>query len=233
MRRLRRLLALLLFLGASAGPALSQQAGTVQGTVTDAQSRQPVAGARVSVDGTPAGVATAADGTFTIRNVPEGTRTVRVAMLGYAAGVRQVSVPAGGTARADFTLSTQGILLDQVVVTALGIPREQREISTAVQQVSGEELARAGETNLVTGLSGRVSGVTITNSNTPGGSSRIVIRGATSLTGNNQPLFVVDGTPVINTEGGGGTRGYNAIDYGTAVSGMPGDEKELDVLCLC
>ena len=231
MRRLRRLLALLLILGVSAGPALAQQAGTVQGTVTDGQTRQPIVGARVSVDGTSAAVATSADGTFTVRNVPAGTRTVRVAMLGYAAGARQVSVTPGGTVRADFTLSTQGILLDQVVVTALGIPREQREISTAVQQVSGEELARAGETNLVTGLSGRVSGVTITNSNTPGGSSRIVIRGANSLTGNNQPLFVVDGTPVINTEGGGGTRGYNAIDYGNVIQDLnPADIESITVL---
>lgn len=231
MQRLCRSLACLLLLGAAAVPAAAQQTGTIQGTVRDAQGAQPVAGARVSVQGTALGATSGADGGYTIQNVPAGPRSLRVQMLGYGTASRNVDVPANGVATADFSLSAQGILLDQLVVTALGIPREEREISTSVQQVQGEDIARGGEPHLVTALSGRVSGVTITNSNTPGGSSRIVIRGANSLTGNNQPLFVVDGVPVINTSGGGGTVGYNAIDYGNAISDInPNDIESITVL---
>ncbi len=231
MRKLGWLLAFLALLTAAARPAAAQETGTIQGSVTDAASGSAVQGARVSVDGAAIAATTGADGRYTLRNVPAGARTVRVSMLGYASAQRAVNVTAGGTATASFGLSAQGVLLDQLVVTALGITREEREISTAVQEVSGQELQRAGETNLVTALTGKVSGVTITNSNTPGGSSRIVIRGANSITNDNQPLFIVDGVPVTNSAGGGGTVGYNAIDYGNVVQDLnPADIESITVL---
>ncbi len=231
MRKLGWLLAFLALLTAAPRPAAAQATGTIQGTVTDAQNRSPLAGVRVSVDGTTLGAVTDADGRYEVRNVPAGTRTVRAQRLGYAGAQEQVTVTAGGTATAGFSLGAAGLVMDELVVTALGITREQREISTAVQQVSGEELAQAGETNLVTALSGRVSGVTITNSNTPGGSSRIVIRGANSLTGNNQPLFVLDGVPVSNASEPDGTRGFNAIDYGNVIQDLnPNDIESITVL---
>lgn len=231
MRKLGWLLAFLALLTAAARPAAAQGTGTIQGSVTDAESGSPVQGARVSVEGTGIGAGTGGDGRYVLRNVPAGTRTVRVSMLGYGGAQRSVTVTAGGTATANFSLGAQGLLLDELVVTALGITREEREISTAVQEVTGEDLARAGESNLVTALSGKVSGVTITNSNTPGGSSRIVIRGANSITNDNQPLFVVDGVPVSNSEGGGGTVGYNAIDYGNVVQDLnPADIESITVL---
>ncbi len=236
MRKLGWLLAFLALLTGAARPAAAQGTGTIQGTVTDAESG-PVQGARVTVDGTSIGAATGADGRFVLRGVPAGSRTVRAAMLGYATAQRTVAVTDGGTATASFTLTAAGVLMDELVVTALGITRERREISTSVQEVSGEQLARAGETNLVTALSGKVSGVTITNSNSPGGSSRIVIRGANSLTGNNQPLFVVDGVPVSNSAPGysGGTcagcTGFNAIDYGNIIQDLnPNDIESITVL---
>jgi TonB-linked SusC/RagA family outer membrane protein len=237
MRKLGWLLAFLALLTAAARPAAAQETGTIQGTVTDAQSGSPVQGARVSVDGTPLGASTGADGRFVIRSVPAGARTLRVAMLGYAGTQRPATVTAGGTTTVSIALNAQGLLMDELVVTALGITRERREISTSVQEVRGEDLARGGETNLVTALSGKVSGVTITNSNSPGGSSRIVIRGANSLTGNNQPLFVVDGVPVSNSAPGyqGGTcsgcTGFNAIDYGNIIQDLnPNDIESISVL---
>ena len=233
MRKIPWLLALLTLLCAAAGPAAAQGTGTVQGIVTDAAGRSPIPGARVSVDGTTLGAITGADGRYELRGVPAGTRTLRAQMLGYAPAQRQVTVSAGETATASFALSAQGLMLDELVVTALGITREKREISTSVQEVEGREIAQAGETNLVTALSGRVSGVTITNSNTPGGSARIVIRGANSLTGNNQPLFVVDGVPVSNSAPGWsqGSSGYNAIDYGNVIQDLnPNDVESITVL---
>jgi TonB-linked SusC/RagA family outer membrane protein len=237
MRKLGWMLAVLALLAAAARPAAAQGTGTLQGTVTDAQGGGPVQGARVTVDGTSIGAATGPDGRYVLANVPAGARTLRVALLGYASTQRSITVAAGGTSTVDFRLSATGLMLDELVVTALGITREKREISTSVQEVSGEELARVGETNLVTALSGKVSGVTITNSNSPGGSSRIVIRGANSLTGNNQPLFVVDGVPVSNSAPGysGGTcngcSGYNAIDYGNIIQDLnPNDIESITVL---
>jgi TonB-linked SusC/RagA family outer membrane protein len=237
MRKLGWLLTFLALLTAAARPAAAQGTGTLQGTVTDAQNGGPLPGARVSVDGTTLGAVTEADGRYELRNVPAGTRTLRAARLGYTTAQQQASVAAGGTATVNFSLQAGGVVLDELVVTALGITREKREISTSVQEVSGEELAQRGEPNLVTALTGKVSGVTITNSNTPGGSSRIVIRGANSLTSNNQPLFVVDGVPVSNTAPGhvsgtcSGCSGYNAIDYGNIIQDLnPADIESITVL---
>lgn len=237
MRRLGWMLAFLALLTAAARPAAAQGTGTIQGTVTDAQNRGPLSGVRVTVDGTALAALTGPEGRYELRNVPAGTRTVRAARIGYASAQEQVSVAAGGTATASFSLGAAGVLLDEMVVTALGIPRERREISTSVQEVSGETLARGGENNLVTALSGKVSGVTITNSNAPGGSSRIVIRGANSLTSNNQPLFVLDGVPVSNAAPGysagtcSGCTGYNAIDYGNIIQDLnPADIESITVL---
>ena len=236
MRKLRWLLAFLALLTAAV-PAAAQETGSIQGTVTDAQNRSPLAGVRVSVDGTALGAVTDAEGRYAVRGVPAGTRTVRASRIGYATAQQQVSVTAGGTATAIFSLDAAGVVLDELVVTALGITREKREISTSVQEVSGEALARQGEPNLVTALTGKVSGVTITNSNTPGGSSRIVIRGANSLTANNQPLFVLDGVPVSNSAPGysagtcSGCTGYNAIDYGNIIQDLnPADIESITVL---
>jgi TonB-linked SusC/RagA family outer membrane protein len=236
MRKLRWLLAFLALLTAAV-PAAAQQTGSIQGTVTDAQNRSPLAGVRVSVDGTSLGAVTDAEGRYALRGVPAGTRTVRATRIGYTTAQQQVTVTAGGTATATFSLGAAGVVLDELVVTALGITREKREISTSVQEVSGAELARQGEPNLVTALTGKVSGVTITNSNTPGGSSRIVIRGANSLTSNNQPLFVLDGVPVSNSAPGysagtcSGCTGYNAIDYGNIIQDLnPADIESITVL---
>lgn len=232
MRKLGWLLALLV-LPLAALPAWAQGTGTVAGTVTDATTRGPVAGARVSVDGTQIAAVTGPDGRYELRLVPAGARTVRARMLGYAPAERRVEVAAGGAATASFSLASENVLLDEVVVTALGITREERSISTSVQEVDGDELAQGGETNLVTALSGKVSGVNITNSNTAGGSARIVIRGANSFTADNQPLFVVDGVPVSNDAPGWiqGSSGYNLVDYGNVVQDLnPNDIEAITVL---
>jgi len=223
--------ALAVAIGSAVPPLHAQSTGTVRGTVTDASNQRPLAGAQV-VAGERRTV-TDQTGRYTLSSLPAGTAAVRAEMIGYGAQTRSVTVTAGGEVVADFALSSSAVALEGLVVTALGITREERSISTSVQQVTGDELTRAPETNLVTALSGRVSGVSITNANTAGGSARIVIRGANSLTGNNQPLFVVDGTPVSNSAGSGvsGSMGYNAIDYGNAIQDInPNDIASITVL---
>lgn len=230
MKRMSWLIAAL-FVLVTAPSASAQQTGTVQGTITNVSTRQPVQGARVAVTGTSLSGTTNAQGFFQIAGVPTGLRTVRAELLGYAAMERQVQVQAGVTATVAFTLSESAIQLEGVVVTALGIEREARSLTSSVQSVNASELTEARETNLVAALSGKVSGVTITNSNTAGGSSRIVIRGANSLTGNNQPLFIVDGMPVSNGGGAAGSMGYNAIDYGNVIQDLnPDDIESISVL---
>lgn len=221
------LAALLLALLPAQGAA--QGAGTIQGTVVDATTRLPLADAQVTVVGTPLGMVTTNQGAFQLLNVPAGERVVRAELLGYGTVEQTVTVVSGAVAQVTLALSQEVLALDELVVTALGIQREARSLTTATQQVAGDELVEVRDQNLVSALTGKVAGVQITNSNTPGGSARIVIRGATSITGGNQPLFVVDGVPVSNAErhgGHGGSWGYNAIDYGNAISEINPDNIE-------
>ena len=217
---------------AAATPALAQETGTLQGTVVDATTQRPVADVQVLVVGTRLGGRTGDYGRFTVTNVPAGLQTVRAARIGYAPMQQQVSVTAGSTAEISFAMTPAAISLEGQVVTGLGIERDQRTISTSVQTVDGDQLTEARDPNLVAALSGKVAGVQISNSNTPGGSSRVVIRGANSLTGNNQPLFVVDGIPVSNASAKSDRdRGYNAIDYGNVIQDInPNDIENISVL---
>jgi TonB-linked SusC/RagA family outer membrane protein len=230
MSRSAWLLAFIVALALPAG-ATAQTAGTVQGRVTDAATSAPIAGAQVTVDGTGLGSLSDDQGRFQIVNVPAGGQTIRADILGYAAAEQTVSVTAGGSVTVDFQLSQSAVEVEGVIVTALGIERSEREITTSVQALDSEDLMTAPEPNLVSALSGKVSGVHIISSNTPGGSARMVIRGVSSLTGNNQPLFVVDGIPVSNAAGSSGLRGYNAIDYGNGIQDInPNDIESVTVL---
>lgn len=214
--------------------ALSGQGtGSVEGVTIDGSTGLPLSGVQVVIVDTQLGALTGDQGRFLIRNVPAGEQTVRVVLMGYGAQDQVVTVRPGATARVDFTLTQTAVELEGLVVTALGIERQERTLTTSVQQVGGGDLARVPDPNIVAALSGKLSGVSIFNSNTAGGSSRIVIRGANSLTGNNQPLFVVDGIPVSNSTGSGvfGSRGYSAIDYGNAIQDLnPNDIESISVL---
>ena len=212
---------------------LAQGVGVVEGTTVDATTGRPLSGVQVVIVDTQLGALTGADGRFQIRNVPAGQHTVRAVLMGYRADDQVVQVQSGSTATLTFSLTQAAVEIEGLVVTALGIERQERTLTTSVQQVGGNELSQVPDANLVASLSGKLAGVSIFNSNTAGGSSRIVIRGANSLTGNNQPLFVVDGTPVSNSTGSGvfGSRGYSAIDYGNAIQDLnPNDIESISVL---
>ncbi|KKN59675.1 hypothetical protein LCGC14_0539390 [marine sediment metagenome] len=199
---------------------------TVSGTVTD-QNDLPLPGVNIVVQGTTNGTQTDFDGNYSI-SASEGDALL-FTYIGQAD--KAVTVGASGTINVQMTEDAQA--LDEVVVTALGISKEKQALGYATTQVEGDQVNTAKETNFINSLSGKVAGLDIKKSSSLGGSSNIILRGYTSLTGNNQPLFVVDGTPIgnnaaITTNQDTGRGGY---DYGNAAMDInPEDIKSVNVL---
>lgn len=167
----------------------------ISGEVTDADGI-PLPGVSVFVKNTSVGTVTDFDGNFSL-TVPDQNNNVLVfSFIGYT--TREMKIE--DQKQFNIKLETDQEALDEVVVTAMGIKREKKALSYSVQEVKAEKLLEGNSTNLVNGLQGKVSGVTIANSGgAPGSSSVILIRGGTSISGNNQPLFVVDGIPIDNS----------------------------------
>jgi TonB-linked SusC/RagA family outer membrane protein len=188
----------LVALAFTAGSALAQ-AGSVAGRVRT-PTGEPLANAQVSVVGTNLSATTDANGAYRIANVPPGTYTLRGVLVGYRpVSVTNLVVAAGVPATADLTMVAAPVQLEEVVVTALGIHREQRRLSYAAQVLSESKLTDVPISNVVSTLQGNVAGVHVTNSANPFGSARITVRGASSILGENQPLFIVDGVPIDNS----------------------------------
>lgn len=202
--------------------SVSNQTETVTGKVTDGS--EPIIGASVMVKGTKgAGAVTDLDGNFEL-NVKPGT-LIEVSYVGYKSQVLK--------ARKGMTivLKEDEKSLDEVVVTALGIKRDRKALGYGVGEVKGDELKKAKETNVINSLAGKVAGLVV--SQTAGGASgstRVVLRGNTEMTGNNQPLYVVDGVPLDNTNfGSAGTNG--GFDLGDGISSInPDDIESMSVL---
>lgn len=204
------------------------QEKTISGTVTDAQSGMPLPGVNIIVKGTTNGVLSDFDGNYTLDGVETG-QTIAFSYLGYA----EKSVVVGDQSTINVAMKAQASALDQVVITALGIAREKKSLGYATQEVSGEDISNTPSANFVNSLSGQVAGLNISSSGTLGGSSNVVIRGSSSLTGNNQALFVINGVPISNANtntsaqkiGGGG------YDYGNAAADInPNNIKSINVL---
>jgi TonB-linked SusC/RagA family outer membrane protein len=176
---------------------LTFQTGTVAGTVTDGTSGEPMQGVNILVMGTQQGSITDEDGSFRITGVEAGTHTVRATFIGYAEETQEVQVEDGETTTVDFALQPSEVALDNVVVTALGVEREQRSLSYSTQEVEGQDLTQAPELNVAASLQGRVSGLSVSQAGQGVGSpTRLLIRGNRSITGSSQPLIVVDGVPI-------------------------------------
>ena len=168
---------------------------TVTGRITAGDDAAPLPGVNILVKGTAAGTISDADGNYTI-GVPSNESVLVFSFVGYIA--QEVAV--GGRSSIDVSLNTDSQQLSEVVVTALGIERETRDLGYVVQEINGDEMTKARETNIGNALAGKVAGVTVVgNPSGVGGSSRITIRGERSLNINkNQPLYVVDGVPITN-----------------------------------
>jgi TonB-linked SusC/RagA family outer membrane protein len=172
------------------------QTRVLTGTVTSSADGLPIPGASVAVKGTSLGTATNADGVYSL-NLPANPKVLVFSFVGMKA--QEVPVPVSD--RLDVVLSPDMVNMDEVVVTALGISRAKKSLTYSATEVKSDDLARSNEANVVTSLSGKVAGVQISSSSgLAGGSSRITIRGVSSLKGNNQPLFIVDGVPFDNQE---------------------------------
>ena len=214
----------LMFLLLAMSPALFGQVRNLTGTVTSSEDGAPIPGATVVLKGTSTGVITDADGTYTIP-VSASTGVLSFSFI----GMQTVELEITNANTYDVVLVTTAIGLDDVVVTALGITREKKTLGFAVQDLDGSELTKANDPNIVNSLSGKIAGVQVTSGgSTVGASSRIVIRGNSSFAGN-QPLFVIDGTPVDNrtTDLGGG----GGIDWGNTASDIdPNNIETMTVL---
>ena len=174
----------------------------VSGRVTDA-SGQPIIGASVIVRGTTLGVSTDAEGRFTLEvPAPAASQTLEVSYLGY----ETASISVGTRTSFAVTLRESASEIESVVVTALGIKREEKALSYNVQQVGAEEITTVKDANFMNSLAGKVAGVTINASSSGvGGATKVVLRGNKSISQSSNALYVIDGIPMYNFGGGGGT----------------------------
>lgn len=197
---------------------------TVSGLVTD-ESGEPLIGVSILVEGSQTGTTTDLDGTYRI----PGLQASSVLVFSYA-GKETQRRTVGNAEELNVVLTS--LVLDEVVVTALGIPREKQSLGYGVSEVEGEELQKVPQENVLNALAGKVPGVAINQTSGPGSSVSVIIRGMTSLTTDNQPLFVVDGVPMsngVNNIVENGSR--NQVDYGNAISDInPDDIQNISVL---
>lgn len=203
--------------GNSMDMSILQQNQGIKGSVLDATG-EALIGASVKVVGTTTGAVTDIDGNFTI-NCKPGTM-IEVSYIGY----KTLTVKAATGMK--ITLQEDGKALNEVVVTALGIKRDRKALGYGLEEVKGEELTKAKETNVINSLSGKVAGLVVQNTaGGASGSTRVLLRGNTEMAGNNQPLYVVDGVPLDNTNFGsaGEAGGY---DLGDGISAINPDDIE-------
>ena len=197
----------------------------VSGTVISAEDNAPVPGAGVIVNGTTVGTVTGVDGKFTL-TVPSGSKTLIVSCLGMK--TQEVDATDGIVV----VLENDFNALNEVVVTAMGITREKKALGYAIQEVKSEELMAAGAPSVTSALTGKVAGVQInTFGGSVGASSRISVRGNSSLSGDQQPLIVVDGVPVSNDTQRTGDNTYRGVDFGSGLNDInPEDIESISVL---
>ena len=204
---------------------------TVRGRVTT-EAGTPIAGVSVAIRTLNVGTLTDTAGRYSF-SAPSSSSGRTVTLTVRRIGFAQKLVPVvlnGGTVTQDIIVAATATEIEGVVITALGIEQEKSRLGTSVQQVTAEKLTATPTISIADALQGKVAGVQITASGTQGGSSKILIRGANSINGNNDPLFIVDGQPVSNADRGGSPGGSRA-DYGSAISDLnPDDVETISVL---
>jgi TonB-linked SusC/RagA family outer membrane protein len=223
---MKRLILSLFIVLSFAGVAVGQ-VRTITGTVTDSQDGQPIPGVTVRVRGVKAGTQTAGDGKYSVA-VPPGSTGLDFSSIGYI--TQPVNLGASNVINVKLVSSARS--LGEVVVTANAIRRERRALGYSAPTVNNEELNQGQQPSVISALNGRVAGVNITTtSNTPGASSRVVLRGGSSIAGNNQALIVVDGIPIDNSSVIGGPSSLASVDFGNRGNDInPDDVASVTVL---
>ena len=215
-----------LFLGLVPGLLGAQQPTVLTGRVTT-DAGTPLQGASITIPTMGLGAYSQADGrySFTVPATRAIGQAVRITArrIGFRAQAVNVTL-SGGTITQDFTLTATPTEITGVVVTALGQSREKSQVGTAVQQINSQELTQTKAQDIVSQMEGKVSGVSITGTGAPGGSSMITIRGSNSITGDNTPLFIVDGVPVAKTDHG--ATPYGGWDEGSVLNDLNADDIE-------
>lgn len=212
-----------------AGSAFAQQR-TVTGTVTSATDGLPLPGVTVVVQGSPGiGTVTDANGEFSLR-VPDGSEALVFSFIGME--VQTITI--GTTNVVDVVLETATEALEEVVVTALGIRREVKALGFSAQEIGEDDLSASRESNITNYLTGKVAGVQVSKTAAgAGGSTNVIIRGNSSIAGSNQPLYVVDGVPIINFSNDNRASAVVSadIDYGDGIGDInPQDVESINVL---
>lgn len=221
MKKIALFLSILLFMGITVTNA---QTRAISGKVTSSDDGSPIPGVSVSVKGTTLGTVTNIDGIYELQ-VPSSAASLVVSFV----GMKTQNVALGASTTYNVVLEPDVVGIDEVVVTAVGISREKKGLGYGVQNVGQEALEGKPNADIVNSLAGRTSGVQITSSaGDAGASTFITIRGAASITGNNQPLFVVNGMPIIT---GGGASGVGGVSTSSrSIDLNPDDIESITVL---
>ena len=220
----KRIMTLVAMLFLLVGGVFSQT--KVNGIVVSQEDGQPVVGVSVLVVGTNTGTVTGTDGRFSL-TVPEGKKMLRISYV----GMETLEVSARPNMR--IVLRSGDTTIDEIVVTAMGISRQQKTLGYSAQTLDNEELTNGHMSDVTSALAGKVAGVTINNtSSDPGQSNSVIIRGISSINGSNQPLYVVDGVPLQQTTFSGTQKGQD--EFSNAVGGIssinPNDIETMTVL---
>lgn len=195
------------------GTLISDQEGTVVGTVVDRATLEPLAGVQIVVSGTSFGTTTREDGRFMLNNIPRGTYTITAQRIGFAtAREENVRVPAGGTVELEFSLRTQALSLEEVVVTGVTDPTSGVKVPFSVGRLTSEDMPVPSMTTPLASLQGKIPGVHVSRaSGQPGSEVFIQLRSPTSMIRNNQPMYVVDGV-ILGSEVGSSSIDIDALD---------------------
>lgn len=204
--------------------AQSQQ---VSGTVISTEDGLGIPGVNVLIQGSQKGTATDVNGNYSLE-VPGANSVLVFSYIGY----EPVEEIVGNRSEINVQMKADAEALGEVVVTALGIRREEISLGYSIERVDGEEMTRVAQESFLNAMAGKVAGATISSTGATGSSVSMVIRGATSLSSDNQPLFVVDGVPIANTLNNVSSVGTeNRVDYGNAISGLnPDDIADISIL---
>ena len=213
-----------LFIGIGLATAQNQR---VTGVVVSSDDGEPVVGATVLVVGSNIGTITNVDGKFILPNVPMGHKTLRISFVGMA--TQNVTIKSG---LMHLILEASAKSLDEVVVTAMGIKKSEKALGYAATTVNGDKISDTRSSDLMSSLSGQIAGVEISSSSSdPGASNSVIIRGVSSLSGSNQPLYVIDGVPMSNNAVYTDDGLNNGYDFGSGASMVnPDDVASMTVL---